>query len=104
MPDNLQPTHDSLLFTQFNLRNYHHFQIGSNAKYYGFLIASLSIIVAIVSLYAIIFSKFSPDFEIKYLDSIKQDHYFCYLVPLTLLPTVVVIYLNWFAMRLFEQN
>jgi hypothetical protein len=38
------------------------------------------------------------------VDFIKYDEYFCYLLPLSILPTYLILYLNWLAMRHFEQN
>jgi len=54
--------------------------------------------------YAGVISKFLPDTGIILLDDIKYDYYYCYLVPLTILPTYMVIYLNWLSMKFFEFN
>jgi hypothetical protein len=35
---------------------------------------------------------------------VRDDHYYCYLVPLTLPPTLLAIYLNWLGMMFYKHN
>ena len=57
-----------------------------------------------IFLYTAIISKLLPDTGYFVIDFIKHDYYFCYLIPLSIVPTYAVVYLNWLAMRHFEQN
>ena len=73
--------------------------------------ASVALIVIVASmsmgmlyLYAAFISKLLPETGIFMLDWIKQDTYFCYLIPLALPTSYVFIYVNWLAMRVFENN
>ena len=68
-----------------------------------FINISLSAI-GIAYCYAAIVSKFMPDTGVYILDSIKKDNYFCYLIPLMILPTFIVIYLKWLSMSLFQHT
>ena len=54
--------------------------------------------------YSAIISKLMPDTGIFVLDIIKHDYYFCYLIPLMILPTLIVIYLKWLSMSLFKHT
>ena len=64
----------------------------------------LFVIFGILFLYVAIISKFIHDTHIQILDIIKKDTYFCYLIPLMILPTYAVIYLRWLAMTFFQYN
>jgi Phosphatidylinositol N-acetylglucosaminyltransferase subunit Y len=54
--------------------------------------------------YSAFVSKLMPDTGILVLDFMKHDYYFCYLFPLMLLPTYIVVYINWLAMKFFKNN
>ena len=69
---------------------------------YGLIASSLTLGIAF--LYAVLLSKYMPDTGIMVIDAIKYDHYFCYLIPLLILPTYLAIYLNWLSMKLFQYN
>lgn len=55
-------------------------------------------------LYGAVLSKHIPQTNIYILDQMKKDAYFCYLIPLLIVPTYIVIYLNWLSMKLFQHN
>lgn len=77
----------------------------NNLEVYGYLMVFGFACFGIIFLYSAIISKLLPDFEsFPILNAIKHDYYFCYLIPLAILPTYSIIYLNWLAMRHFEQN
>ena len=52
--------------------------------------------------YAILISKWMPDTGIWMLDAIKQDTYYCLLVPYTWLIAIVFLSVNWFSMKVFK--
>lgn len=54
--------------------------------------------------YAAGLSKLSPVPEDSLLEVIAKDYYYCYLIPLLILPVYVSVYLGWLSMRLFEHN
>ena len=64
----------------------------------------LSIATVTVYIYAAFISKLLPDSGVWILDMLKKDSYFCYLIPLLVLPTYIVVYLNWLCMQIFQHN
>ena len=66
--------------------------------------SSRRIFFGVSFVYAAFISKFMPDTGVLILDFIKEDFYFCYLFPLLLLPTYIVVYINWLAMKFFKNN
>ena len=90
-------------FKSLGLRNI--FFIPKHSSYYiGHTIIVFFVSIGCLFIYAAFISKLLPDTNNSFLDSIKHDYYFCYLIPLSILPTYSVLYLNWLAMRHFEQN
>eukprot|EP00347_Sterkiella_histriomuscorum_P008243 403345834 len=57
------------------------------------------------TLYAFIISKyFMPYTGNKILDWIKDDEYYCCLIPATICSAAIFTYLNWLAMKYFRQS
>ena len=54
--------------------------------------------------YAVIVSPFLPHFDVWILDAIKDDEYYCILLPMTIVPSVLVLYLNWLGMKFYRHN
>ena len=54
--------------------------------------------------YAVIISKILPRFDVWILDAIKDDEYYCILIPMTTVPSVIVLYLNWLGMKFYRHN
>jgi hypothetical protein len=67
-------------------------------------IALLSVIGFVLFVYSALVSKCLPDTGVYIVDAVKYDYYFCYLIPLMILPTYIVIYLQWLSMKMFEYN
>lgn len=88
------------------IRNTHKMKLPfHNVEAYGYLMVFGFATFGLIFLYAAIISKLLPDFEnFPVLNAIKNDYYFCYLIPLSILPTYSIVYLNWLSMRHFEQN
>ena len=89
------------LFKKLGLR---HFGKLTISLYVSYALIFGSVIGGITFLYAAFISKLTPETGIWLFDAMKQDFYFCYLIPLMILPTTVSVYLNWLAMKFFEAH
>jgi hypothetical protein len=101
--DSFEDEHLELVFKRLDLRNIHHIKPSKNL-YLACNLVAISIIAGILYIYAAFVSKLLPDTGYWILDFIKHDYYYCYLVPLLLLPTYAVIWLNWIASQIYEHN
>jgi len=63
-----------------------------------------SILAGSIYFYAAFISKLTPYTGYLILDAMKDDYYVCYLLPLMILPTIVVVYLEWLSMTFFQHN
>lgn len=91
-------------FRALGLRHFGRLPIPKGVKFYGQVITAVFAAFGLLFFYAAVISKILPDSGNVVIDFIKYDYYFCYLIPLAIVPTYMVIYLNWLAMRHFEQN
>lgn len=101
----MQPEDDNieLFFENLGLRHFGKMPLQPNlCVAYGILITSL--FVGVLFIYSAFLSKLMPDTGIFVVDFMKRDYYFCYLLPLMLLPTYIVVYINWLAMKFFKNN
>jgi len=62
------------------------------------------ILLMTLYLYCAIVSKYLPDTDYYILNLIKYDYYYCYMIPLSIIPTYFVYYLNWLCISLLESN
>ena len=94
------------LFKELGLRHLSKLQPSSTLynNALGYFLVGVAVLSLLTFLYATYVSKLLPFTGIAWLDAIKRDHYFCYLLPLSLLPTSIVLYIHWLARRHFEQN
>ncbi|KAM0951048.1 putative phosphatidylinositol N-acetylglucosaminyltransferase subunit Y [Dioscorea sansibarensis] len=53
--------------------------------------------------YASILSKILPPSENRFLSAVRNDWYYCLMVPLTLPILVIAVYLHWLSMKLFKH-
>lgn len=53
--------------------------------------------------YTIMVAKFIPMTGVPLLDFFREDHYFCYLLPLTFVPTFALLYFNWITLELYKH-
>jgi hypothetical protein len=90
------------LFDQLGIRRLE--KLGKYSELSAYATIVVSAIVGTVFVYWAFISKFMPVTGVALLDSMSSDHYFCYLFPLMIIPTVMVIYINWLSMRFFESN
>ena len=105
-PTDIATSQDSteVLFEELGLRHLGKLQTPTNATCQGFFILITVSITAIAYIYAGLISKLLPYSGNEVLDVVKDDVYFCYLIPLILLPTLIMIYLNWLSFEHFRQN
>ncbi|KAJ1981228.1 hypothetical protein H4R34_002151 [Dimargaris verticillata] len=57
-----------------------------------------------LGLYTVVISKFMPATGNRILDAIRQDQYYCFLLPLTLTVAFYTVIWNWVGMKLFRHN
>ena len=70
----------------------------------GYVIIVSTCLFTAVYLYAAVISKLVPYSGITILDNFKDDCYYCFAIPLALLPTLLILYLNWLSIKLYESN
>ena len=92
------------LFKELSLRRYSQMRITPSIRLFGYGLICSSIAFGVIFLYAILVAKLMPDTGYKILDWVKSDRYFCYLIPLAILPTYAIIYLNWLSITHFVRN
>jgi hypothetical protein len=73
-------------------------------KHTSLLIFAGAFALLISSAYAAFFSKLLPPSSNPILAWIREDSYYCLLVPLTIPMTFVAIYFHWLNLRLFTNN
>lgn len=80
-------------------------EVGGRALFcYSIAIIALSAVLGSCLLYAALLSKLLPRTGNVFLDAVKDDQYYCYFVPLAILPTYLVLYLNWLSLTYFINN
>ena len=71
----------------------------------GFAFLFSAMLIFSISLYAFIISKFfMPYTGNRILDWIKDDEYYCCLIPSTMISSVLFMYINWVAMKYFRHS
>jgi hypothetical protein len=73
-------------------------------RFLGFVLLLCSHFVFVVSFYAIIVSKWMPETGNKILDAIREDRFYCYLIPMTIPVAITFVVWNWIGMKLFRHN
>ncbi|CAG8479506.1 5993_t:CDS:2 [Acaulospora morrowiae] len=71
---------------------------------WGWILLFSAFCIFVSSMYAIVVSKFVPKTGNKTLDWIKEDQYYCLLVPITLPVTIYAVFWNWLGMKFFKHN
>ena len=94
------------LFKRLNLRDFRNNEPQSNLSYEvpAYFVIVLATVFLIVFIYASFISAFLPDFGVPVLDNLKNDQYYIYLLPTMILPTYIIIYLNWLSIKMFVHN
>ena len=60
--------------------------------------------VFVVMSFWMVLSNFVPHTSNWLIDWLREDQYYCLLLPLTVPVTLVVSYLKWFTSTLFQHN
>lgn len=72
---------------------------------WGYILLGGTVISYLVIIYATIISKlFIPDTGNAFLDWVKHDKYYCYLLPAMIPVTFFFVYLNWMSLKFFRHN
>jgi len=91
--------HDSLLEKEeFDAEEH----IGVELWGWALLLATFALFV--VALLCAVVSKVLPHTNSTLFDALKDDWYYCFLVPLTIPMTFIFIYFNWLSMKFFRHN
>jgi len=97
------PEEMEILFCALGIRNFKSVD-KKDMTLLGWTLISFSLTLAILFVYSAFLSKLFPNSGNAFIDAIKSDTYFCFFVPLLILPTYLVIYLNWLAISFFSHN
>ncbi|KAJ2632171.1 hypothetical protein H4R22_001450 [Coemansia sp. RSA 1290] len=71
---------------------------------YGYMLLGLTSVLFISTMYALVVSKFMPETGVAFLDAVKDDRYFCLLMPITGLSFVFAVFWNWLGMKFFRHS
>jgi len=64
----------------------------NTTAFWGYVLLALTFVFFICSIYAIVVSNFMPMTGNLILDWIKEDTYYCLLVPVTIPVTIIAVY------------
>lgn len=70
----------------------------------GVLLVLIGIGLLVWSLLAMLLSKLLPSGQATVLAAMKQDWYYCCLLPLMLPVTFITITASWFSLKVFKHN
>ncbi|ORX52392.1 hypothetical protein DM01DRAFT_1323538 [Hesseltinella vesiculosa] len=71
---------------------------------WGYALLTGTFFVFMISLYWMVGSKWAPMTNIEWLDWLKEDEYYCLLVPITAIVWIYFIIWNWMGMKFFRHN
>ncbi|KAI9355556.1 phosphatidylinositol N-acetylglucosaminyltransferase subunit Y-domain-containing protein [Pilaira anomala] len=71
---------------------------------YGYALLIFTFFMFMSSFYSMVVSPYMPDTNIKLLDWVKHDNYYCLLLPITGLVFFYWIMWNWMGMKFFRHN
>ncbi|KAJ1831320.1 hypothetical protein LPJ73_008125 [Coemansia sp. RSA 2703] len=71
---------------------------------YGALLLAMTVVVFVGSVYALAVSKAMPYTGVRLLDAVKDDRYYCLLLPVSALSFVIAVFCNWLGMKYFRHN
>ena len=93
------------LFTSLGIRHFGRMRLNHrHLSLTGYAMLAFFGSIGVVFVYTAFVSKLLPNSGIAIVDAIKDDYYFCYLLPLLILPTYAILYLNSLSFVHFEQN
>ncbi|KAJ1652439.1 hypothetical protein IWQ61_007227 [Dispira simplex] len=71
---------------------------------WGYILLFSTFMFFVVGMYTTVVAKLLPATGNRILDAIRTDHYYCYLVPLTLTVAFYTVIWNWLGMKIFRHN
>ncbi|KAJ2162816.1 hypothetical protein GGF46_000380 [Coemansia sp. RSA 552] len=71
---------------------------------YGYALLGLTSVLFVTSMYSLVVSKYMPYTGIAFLDAVKDDRYFCLLMPITGLSFAFAVFWNWLGMKFFRHS
>ncbi|KAJ1834389.1 hypothetical protein LPJ63_001978 [Coemansia sp. RSA 2711] len=71
---------------------------------YGYALLVLTAVLFVSSMYSLVVSKFMPYTGNAFLDAVKDDRYFCLLMPITGLSFTFAVFWNWLGMKFFRHS
>ncbi|KAJ2779965.1 hypothetical protein H4R18_003711 [Coemansia javaensis] len=75
-----------------------------NTPAYGYALLALTSVLFVSSMYSLVVAKFMPYTGVPFLDAVKDDRYFCLLMPVTGLSFGFAVFWNWLGMKYFRHN
>lgn len=74
-------------------------------KIRAYLLFLVSVGTLVFYIYAAFMTKvLDPALDLPLQSFFRNDYYYCFLAPLTLLPTYLFLYLTFLSKKLFEHN
>ncbi len=104
MEEDKRPETTEEFIKLLKIRNNSKVTLHPNLSLYGYFMVFAFSILGFCFIYGAFISKLLPDSQYSFINVIKDDYYFCYLLPLAILPTYLIIYFNWLAFTHFQQN
>ncbi|GMI81598.1 hypothetical protein HRI_001829100 [Hibiscus trionum] len=71
--------------------------------FWGLLLLGIGTVVLPGFLFTALMSRLLPPSNYPLIAAIRNDRYYCYLVPLTLPILVIAVYFHWLSMKLFKH-
>ncbi|KAI9282191.1 phosphatidylinositol N-acetylglucosaminyltransferase subunit Y-domain-containing protein [Sporodiniella umbellata] len=78
--------------------------IPDNTYLYGYGLLLTTFITFFFLIYAIVVSKLLPPSNNKLLDWLRNDEYYCLLLPITAIAWIYWVIWNWMGMKFFRHN
>lgn len=69
----------------------------------GVVLLVLSLGALLLYLFLVFFIKFLPEPQSATLKVIREDTYYCLLIPVSIQVAVIAVYLNWFSINLYKS-
>ncbi|OMJ11342.1 hypothetical protein AYI69_g4682 [Smittium culicis] len=71
---------------------------------YGYALLIFTILILVLFIYALLFSKLMPTSDNLILNAIKKDQYYILLAPISGLTAIFFVFGNWMGMKYFRHN
>ncbi len=75
----------------------------ANSYLFGLALVACSYMLFVSALYSLLLSKLFPQFHNPVLQLIREDWYYCMLLPSLVPTTIFFVYINWVSMKFFRH-